>query len=700
MNKLRTLFLAAAAFAVSFSASAASLSFTKEQVGKGRMAYRQSCANCHGGRLEGMHPSPSLKGQRFDLTWRGKSVDVLSFHIRRMPPEAVAEPGSIDDESYTNMLAYILNSNGFEPGDTALPSDVAALRKLKIPQLEGVAADPFTPVKASPEQTALLENLPEVTDETLRGPAPGDWLQWGQSYDGQNFSPLDQINKETVGGLKPAWRAPLRPGMSMAAPLVNNGVMFLHAFPDTVLAMDATNGAVLWRHQYAPKSSSSQKMGIALHEDKVLVPTSDLHVIALNAKTGDLLWDHEIDTEAAGGYQLRSAPMVLGDRVIQGVTASFVSKGGFILGLDVNTGDECWRFNTIARPGEPGGDTWNDVPIEKRSGGSVWHLGTYDPELDLIYYGIAPTYDTGPLLHPVDKEGISSEALYTNCTVAIRPETGDVVWHYQHMANDQWDLDWVFERQIATVTIDGKPRKVVMNVGKMGILEALDAATGEYLFSVDSGIQNVITAIDPKTGAKTIDPGTLPDLDRPCLVCPSAVGARAWPITSYSPLTKFAYLPLTETCMTMGKEGAKLLTSGVGIAPGAHPDTKDGRMGRVQAIDVANQKLAWQFDNPAPIMTGTLATAGGVVFAGDMAASFKALDAESGDLLWETTLDDLPSTNVITYAVDGKQYVAVSVGIQNLHIGYMLPTWQAFAAEHGISTETSKGGASVWVFSL
>ena len=157
------------------------------------------------------------------------------------------------------------------------------------------------------------------------------------------------------------------------------------------------------------------------------------------------------------------------------MAASFVPRGGFILAIDINSGEEVWRFNTIARPGEPGGNSWNGLPLDERSGGSVWHQGTYDAELNLIYFGVAPTYDTGPLLHPVDDEGVTSDALYTNCTIALDPNTGELVWHYQHVANDQWDLDWVFERQIVDMQIDGRRRKVVMNVGKMAILDALDA---------------------------------------------------------------------------------------------------------------------------------------------------------------------------------------------------------------------------------
>lgn len=393
-------------------------------------------------------------------------------------------------------------------------------------------------------------------------------------------------------------------------------------------------------------------------------------------------------------------------KVIQGVAASFASRGGFIVALDAETGKEVWRFNTIARPGEPGGDTWNDVPMDKRSGGSVWHQGSYDSELNLIYYGIAPTYDTGPLLHAIDKEGVTNEALYTNCTIALNPDTGELVWYYQHMPNDQWDLDWVFERQVVKLPIDGKERKVVINAGKMAILEAVDAATGEYLFSVDAGTQNVITAIDKKTGKKTFDPDKMPDVSRPTVVCPTAGGGRSWPPSSFSPETNLIYIPITEWCMLLGPEGGRLLTSGVGISPAEHPDASDGKMGRLQAIDVAYQELAWHYDSVAPLTTGMLATSGGLLFSGDLEPSLKAFDDRTGELLWQTRLDDLPSSSILSYSVNDKQYVAVLVGISNLHLGALSGPWAEFKADLEASgkgeplLDNPDGGAALWVFSL
>jgi len=652
--------------------------------------------------LEGLHLSPALTGERFDRTWGGKTADALMFQLRRMPPQQRADSAPLTDATYAAILAYLLETNGQAPGEAALSADMKALAALTIPRLAAATADVDAPIATSAGKSPRLNGLSPVTDRMLQNPPAADWLQWGRTYDGQNFSPLKLITRKNVADLRPAWRTPLRTGVSMPTPIVHDGVMFLQTIPDTVLAIDGANGDVLWRYQYKAAPRSSQKMGLALHGDRGFVPTSDLHVIALNARTGEPIWDHPIQSDAPvqgrGQLQLRSAPLVVKDKVIQGVTSSFTPGGGFILALDINSGQELWRFHTIARPGEPGGNSWNGLPLDKRSGGSVWHQGTYDAELNLIYFGAAPTYDTGLLLHPVDDPGVNSDALYTNCTIALNPDTGKLVWYFQHVPNDQWDLDWVFERQIVTTVIDGRRRKVILNVGKMAILDVLDAATGEYLFSVDSGTQNIITHIDPKTGAKTIDRDKWPDPNRPAVICPGVSGARAWPPTSYSPQTALLYLPLTEWCNNFGTEGSKLLTSGVGISSAEHPASADGMMGRVQAIDVNGKKLAWVHRQASPISTSLLATAGGVIFSGDLDPGVKAFDDATGNVLWQAKLDDLPSGSIVTYSIAGTQYIAVVVGLRNNHVGDLSRTYNAFRKRRGQTVDPPSGGPAIWVF--
>uniref|UniRef100_UPI003983798F outer membrane protein assembly factor BamB family protein n=1 Tax=Phenylobacterium sp. TaxID=1871053 RepID=UPI003983798F len=519
-------------------------------------------------------------------------------------PPVVRAPGREQLRNLTNpQIVASLTDGIMKPMATGLTqAEIAGLAAFltgrAAPATEGLRRAPPAPpppdLKPDAAAAAVLGRLRPVSPAMLKAPAPGDWLHWGGAYDGQNYSRLTGIDRRNVAQMKPAWRQAIQSGPSMPSPLVHDGVMFLQTTPDTVLALDAASGKVLWRRSYKPRSSSSQKMGLSIAGGRLFVPTSDLHVIALDARTGETVWDHDITPSppVTGKMllNLRSAPLIVGEKVIQAVTGSAAPGGNFIVGLDIATGKELWRFHTIARPGEPGGDSWNGLPLAKRSGGSVWHQGTYDSALNLVYFGVGQTYDTGPLLKPSGIPGTTREALYTDSTIALDPDTGKLAWHYQHLANDQWDLDWAFERSLATIKVGGRPHRVVMNIGKMGILDALDAKTGAYLFSTDAGTQNVILAIDPKTGAKTTDPQRWPDKTRSTLICPSASGARSWPWTSVDPRTEQLYVPLTQWCMTFGPpagSGFQLLSSGVGLTPTDHPDAvASGKMGALQAMDL------------------------------------------------------------------------------------------------------------------
>ena len=549
----------------------------------------------------------------------------------------------------------------------------------------------------------LLANLSPVSDAMLAAPSASDWLMWRRSYDGFGFSPLDQINRANVADLELAWTVDLESGANMATPLVHDGVMYLLSTRDTMIAMDAASGDLLWRHKHEGAGVGSAKIGLALHGNKVLMPTGDMRMLALDSKTGDVIWNSEITTTHSGPipYSLRAAPIVANGMVIQGVTATMVPEGGFIVGLDLETGEEVWRFHSIARPDAPGGNSWNDLALAKRSGGSVWIPGSYDPELDLIYYGTAPTYDTASLLYPVDKPGINSDALYTNSTVALRPKTGELIWHFQHMANDQWDLDWIYERQLMELPVNGVDRKVVLTAGKMALYDAVDAATGEYVFSIDLGLQNLVSAIDPHTGAKTLNPNAVPNAEDTRLVCPFANGGRNWPSASYNPNTKMLYLPLSEICMNGGPTGnGGLLSSGSQLTPTPLPDS-DGKFGRMQAVNMATQELDWNYREVVSPTSAALATAGGVVFGGALDESFKAFDDASGEILCPTDLGDIPASFPISYSVDGKQYIAVVIGQPSLHANIMIGVITGFLGEEQSPvTDLDRSGAAVRVYAL
>ncbi len=540
-----------------------------------------------------------------------------------------------------------------------------------------------------------IDKVTAVTDAMLRNPPASEWLSWRRTYDDQGFSPLKQIDRSNVGTLRVAWAFSLPNGPNEATPLEHDGVMFVYGYGDRVQAFDASTGDLLWQYsrQLPKDAAASVKRNLSIYGNLLLVPTSDVHLVALEVKTGKVVWDHEL-ADYTLGVRMTGGPLVVKGKVMVG-TVGRAPGGNVVLALDVETGEEAWRFNSIAKPGEPGGDSWNGLPLDKRNGGSVWTAGSYDPVLNLIFFGPGQTYDTGPLLHPVSQPGITNDGLYTDTTLALNPETGKLAWYFQHMPNDQWDLDWAFERQLVELQVNGATRKLVVTAGKMAIYDALDAATGQYIFSMDLGLQNVVTAIDPKTGAKTINPDVVPGDGKPHMVCPHPGGARSWIPTSYSPDTKILYNPLVESCMDLipvvaGQQAN--LSSGVRWTLRARPDS-DGKFGRLEAINLATRKVVWIDRQRAPMTTGVLATAGGIVFSGSLDRFIHAYDDMTGKVLWQTRLNDVPSSCPISYSVNGKQYVAVVVG----NGGAQAATWPPLVPEIRNPPDRS---ASIWVFEL
>ncbi len=650
-----------------------SAGYTQQQASEGKQRYEQHCAACHGYELQGFELASSLKGRNFERHFGGKTAELLAGSVRRMPPTA---PGSLSDKDYVDIIAFLLSHNGVKAGDNALTSEAQQWAKLTIPNQKL----PPSPTITEPRprygtygpvaSNTRLDKLTPVTEAELSHPPNRDWLMWRGTYDTTAASPLNQINAKTVKRLQVAWSWSLPDGANMMAPIVRDGVMFTYSFGDIVEALDARTGDLLWsyQHKVADPSMYNAKKGVAIFEDKVLVPTSDLHLLALEARSGKLLWDHAIDTQGETSFWMKSAPIVAKGKAIIGTTGQVDVEGGnVIVAIDLNTGKEAWRFHAIARPGEPNGSSWNGLPLEKRTGGSMWNPGTYDPDSGLIYFGPAPTYDTRSLRKALGAPGITNDGLYTNSTIALDADSGKLVWHYQHLRNDQLDHDWAYERQIVTLKIDGVPRKVIVTGGKQAIFEALDAASGSYLFSIDLGMQNVISAIDPKTGEKTINPAAIPDMNNmmPVItlngICPNGLGARNLQATALNGNFKTLYVPLSDTC-----------TDRTGRRWQKTPDAStDGQFGVIKAVDLVGRKTLWTHREAAPAASAALLVGDSLLFVGTVDRWFQALDQKTGKVLWRHRLNQAPSSFPITYQVDGKQYIAVATNRGSFHVGGM-----------------------------
>jgi alcohol dehydrogenase (cytochrome c) len=657
-------FAAGAAHAQSLFKSEA---FAEAAAGRGQTAFAQNCATCHGADLSAGPFGPALTGPAFDAHWKGQSIAAVQAFIQtRMPPAA---PGSLSSQASSDVAAYILKVNGAAPGK----ADVSAA----APARESNSGRPPPTVPADAKAKAVLaarqarlDALTPVTDAMLKSPPDSDWLIWRRTYQSQGFSSLKQIGRSNVAALRPAWSWTLPPSQNEMTPLVHDGVMFVES-GNAVQALDAATGERLWQYVRPLPAAladgrSSRAKALAIYGHTLLVPTADKHLIALDMRSGALVWDHDVVGDT--GVQLNSGPIALRGKVIIGASLNVTGAPGgcFIVALDVETGREVWRFNTIARPGQPGGDSWNGAPVDERYGGGVWTSGSYDAARNLLFFGVANTYDTGTLLLPHPRKGASNDGLYTASTLAIDPDTGKLVWFYQHMQRDVWDMDWAFEQTLTTLPIDGKPRDVVVTAGKLGIFDVMDRATGKYLFSKDLGVQNLVTAIDPVTGRKTTNPALEPEPGKTRIVCPSTTGVRAWPATSFDPKTHIVYVPATESCMAYSftpRSAAEVAAGGVDIRyPNVHRPDSDGNFGRLQAVNLDTRKTVWTHRQRAPIASSALATAGGVVFVGSTDRRFSAYDAATGKMLWDTPLSASPSSSPVTYTAGGVQYVAVVAG--------------------------------------
>jgi alcohol dehydrogenase (cytochrome c) len=583
------------------------------------------------------------------------------------------------------------------------PGAASADRQVGLPIKPDALAESVPKARA-----ALAASVRPVTDEMLLHPPDSEWIHWRRTYDEQGFSPLATINKDNVAGLRPAFSWSLPPGTSENTPLEHDGVLYVFGNGDHIQALDAVSGDLLWeytRQQIAQiLGPASIKRNFALYGDKLYAATADNHLITLDVKTGKLVWDKKLIDESQFKYQMSSGPMIVKGIVIQGVTGcGGVQPGGcFILGLDANDGSELWRFNTLARPGEPGGDSWNGLPLEQRNGGSVWITGSYDPELDTVYFGTGNTYNWQALVKGAGgkpKRGTTADGLYISSTVALKPETGKLVWYYQHLPQDVWDLDFAFEQQILTLPEHGKDEKLVVSTGKMVIIDAVDAATGKWVFSKDMGVQNIVKSIDPKTGKKTVDPMAKPDLtgQRNNLQCPAGYGAKNWPSDSYNPKTRVLYLPISEVC---GESSPKLYGPDEKYTGGGQETRmarylpgSDGNIGRIDAVNLDTKQVLWSKRQRASMTSAVLDTAGGVVFGGDADRWFRAYDDATGKVLWQMRLNDAVNSYPITYSVKGRQYVAVVAGSGGPRIGNL----------HQLTPEIQTprtGSAAVWVFEL
>lgn len=540
----------------------------------------------------------------------------------------------------------------------------------------------------------------------LEKPSPDDWLMYSRTYDAQRYSPLNQINKQNVGQLRLAWERGMGAGQTETIPIVHNGVIYAVNPGAVVQALNATNGDLLWEYKRklaANQAAQGRTKNLAIYQDIVLYEAPDA-IVGLDARTGEPRWETK-----TGGRGNTSGPLVIEGKVVTGGACAGKRDNCFIVAHDALTGKEAWRFYTTAAPGDPGDASWNGADIERRLA-STWGLpGSYDPVRKLAIWGVANAMpDQRSARHGGNPDGTSRTApadLYSNSTIALDPATGKLAWYYQHLPGDDWDSDFTHERTLLHTKISpdpkfvkwinpaikkGEERDISVNIGEPGGVFVLDRSNGQFLWANPFPFDDpnwILSDIDPKTGKTTINWNNV--FKQPGdhhVVC-------YWNTRSYWPT---AYSPQTNSLYTSWIDNCRDLTTAVPPAreqwhvvqrPGGDPKQLTG----LAKINLSTGETL-KFDiGRAPGNGAMLATAGGLVFHGDMSRRFRAFDAENGKMLWESVLGGNISVSTISYAVNGKEYICVMTG-DNLKV----PELEAEVPE----LKTPRGHNAIYVFAL
>ena len=640
-----------------------------QDIGAGVELFNATCAHCHGGNAQGGQLGPSIL-QRVATD----NDAALTEFLKVGNPQRGMPPVAIPDNQFGSLLAYLRLLASTVTDDTA-GTPASRNQHASIPSIEN-----FTP----------------VTEEMLLNPSPNDWLWFSRTPDAQRFSPLDQINRDNVSQLGLAWSKGLPDGTTETIPTVYNGIMYITLPGSNVAALDATTGDTIWQYnrEYvnAGAGGGGRSKTLAIFEDMIYFTAPDETIVALDALTGAVRWEAPTDGRGNTG----------GAIVVEGKVISSGTCGGGngtrancnITAHDARTGALVWKFFLTQAPDDPfpGLDTWYGVPVDQRRASSWGLPGSYDAETHTLFWSVANPSpytrmqrhggaDAVPLTAPVD--------LYSNSTLAIDPTTGTLKWYYQHLPADDWDEDMNQERIIVHTKVapdpahvkwispnitPGEERDVIVNVGEGGGMWALDKTTGQFLWAQPFPNEHenfLISDIDVETGNTVINREVI--LDAPGahrIIC--FFNTRSfWP-GAYSPQTNSLYMPYIKNCLNMTAASPATETlpampeSRIGIsAPGVPPEELNG----LAKVNMETGEITQWPTGPIPTNSSILATAGNLVFWGDINRRYRALDADSGEVLWETIVGAPVSTSNITYAVNGRQYVAVITGNNLSHPG-------------------------------
>ena len=620
----------------------------------GPSLFGEHCAVCHGASGEGAS-APDLTNPRWHRENDDATID------RRIsggvPGRAMPAFGSqLDAGSRAAIIAYLR-------------------------ELSRRTVQPTTGAHA-PEIAVDSARLLGANDDS------GNWLMYGRDYGNGRYSPLSQINRDNVRNLVPVWsfQTGVADGLH-ASPLVVDGVIFLSTAWNHVFAIDARSGAELWHYRRSLAKELKYccgpvNWGVAILGDTLFLGTLDAHLVAMEARTGRIRWDVEVG-RPQDNHSIKSVPLVVKDKVLVGIAGGDFPSRGFIDAYNAASGERAWRFYTIPDKGEPGANTWGGDSY-KTGGGAAWGVGSYDPDLDLVYWGVGQPYPD------YDGDAREGDNLYTDSVVALDPDSGALRWHFQYTPHDMWDWDGVNELVFAEVEHGGKQVRALLHADRNGHFYALDRVDGKFLYAKPF-VRVTWTKGFDQGGRPIFDPAAYPTYEG-VTVCPGAAGGKEWNAMAYDPVRRLAFVPAIENCAVFSNYGVRAKAKGLEPRPSGFRYLDGKAYGKVMAIAADTGDTVWEVRARTPAGGGVLATAGGLVFTGDGEGNLLAFDSDSGEELWSFQTGSGIRAAPVTFELDGAQYVAIASGMGGAVGGYTGPgaPWM----------KSHRAGSALFVFRL
>jgi alcohol dehydrogenase (cytochrome c) len=626
--------------------------FTATQASRGAVAYAKSCASCHGQHLEGTTSKP-LAGPRFTSKWAdGKhTIDDLYFVVRTQMPYGA--PSTLTNQQYIDVVAFMLQSNGYRAGTKELVANSTSLKALKITPQSGrpdiASKVELTAPSAEPVGNATRPaNGGKPTQTELNAAAAStDWLMSNHDYGGQRFVDLKQINRQNIASLRPvAIYQAVDTNPFHTNPVVSGGSMYI-TVSDSTIALDAATLKVKWRNDRKAKGKEGWPMnrGVAIKDGLVIRGTHDGYLVAIDASTGKIAWERALVdmTKHEGGFTM--APVIFEDLVIIGPAGSELGVKGWVGAFKLSNGEPVWKFNTVPDDGEPGSETWEKADAKLKGGGAVWAPLSLDVAQGVVY---VPVANPAPDFYGEARPG---KNLYTCSMIALDARTGKLNWFYQLVPHDEHDWDTTQVSPLFSTTIAGKTRKLVATSGKDGLLHVLDRETRQQVYET------------PVTTRLNTD---LPPTREGLRACPGVLGGVQWNGPAFNPGTNMLYVNAVDWCGTFNKAAdARYVEGAFYMGGGVRADPPEKSRGWLTAIDASSGAVRWKYESPRPLLAAVTTTSAGLIFTGELLGDFMTLDAKTGEVLYRFNTGGRLNGGVISYAINGKQYVAVAAGAAN-----------------------------------